>query len=295
MIRTSAQRARRVATWSHVWIPLAIIFTATAAMKIGPQTELVPIPVGDATLHARLYRPAGRGPFPAILINHGSGRTAEELKQLGPYEQQAETLGPVFARHGYLCLFLFRRGVGPSAEAGANAVDLMNAEFVAHGQASRNQLQLQLLEGREQRDAAAALAYLRGRPDVDSNRLALVGHSFGGSLTLLLAEHDSHLRALVLFSTAGSSWDNSPELRARLIASLSRIQAPVFFIHAANDYSINPGTVMDATLAQLGRRHRLKIYPPIGVTPDDGHAFPLTGVKIWEPEVFAFLRETMQK
>ena len=295
MIRTSAQRVQRVANWSHVWIPLAIIFTATAAMKTGPQTELVSIPVGDATLSAKLYRPAGRGPFPAILINHGSGRTAEQLKQLGPYEQQAETLGPVFARHGYLCLFLFRRGVGPSTETGVNAVDLMNAEFVAHGQAARNQLQLQLLEGREQRDAAAALIYLRGRPDVDSNRLGLVGHSFGGSLTLLLAEHDSHLRALVLFSTAGYSWNNSPELRARLIASLPHIQAPVFFIHAANDYSINPGTVMDATLAQLGRRHRLKIYPPIGVTPDDGHDFPLSGVKIWEPEVFAFLRETMRK
>jgi dienelactone hydrolase len=171
----------------------------------------------------------------------------------------------------------------------------MNAEFVTHGQSARNQLQLQLLEGREQRDAVAALTYLRGRPDVDPNRLALVGHSFGGSLTLLVAEREPQLRALVVFSTAGYSWDNSPELRTRLIASLSHIQAPVFFIHAANDYSINPGTAMDATLAQLGKPHRLKIYPPIGHTPDDGHAFPLIGVKIWEPEVFAFLRETMQK
>jgi pimeloyl-ACP methyl ester carboxylesterase len=75
---------------------------------------------------------------------------------------------------------------------------------------------------------------------------------------------------------------------------LSRVQAPVFFIHAANDYSLNPGKVMDERLAQLKKPHRLEIYPPIGRTPDDGHAFPLTGVRIWESDVFAFLSRYMQ-
>ena len=282
-------------TRPSVWIALAIVVTASAVSGRGRQPEVVAIRSGDVTLHAMLFRPAGRGPFPAVLINHGSGRTPEELTQSGPYEEQAETLGPVFARHGYLCLFLFRRGVGLSTAAGSNAVDLMNAEFAARGQDARNQLQLQLLDGRELNDAAAGLAYLRDLPDVDSKRLALVGHSFGGSLTLLLAERDPGVRTIVIFSAAGYSWDNSPELRARLSASLAHTPAPVFFIHAANDYSINPGTEMDKTLAQLGKPHRLKIYPPIGRTPDDGHAFPLIGVKIWEADVFAFLRDTMRK
>ena len=52
----------------------------------------------------------------------------EELKRLGPYEKQAEVLGPVFARHGYVFLYLFRRGVGLSADQGTNAVDAMNSE-----------------------------------------------------------------------------------------------------------------------------------------------------------------------
>jgi hypothetical protein len=39
----------------------------------------------------------------------------------------------VFATHGYVLLFLFRRGVEPSTSAGKNAIDLMNEEFAVHG------------------------------------------------------------------------------------------------------------------------------------------------------------------
>ena len=105
---------------------------ATGQSRTGPETVVVHN--GSITLHALLWRPQGRGPFPAILLNHGSGRTREELERLGPYEGQAETLGPVFARRGYLFLFLFRQGVGLSADQGTSAVDLMNSEFAAHGQ-----------------------------------------------------------------------------------------------------------------------------------------------------------------
>jgi dipeptidyl aminopeptidase/acylaminoacyl peptidase len=81
----------------------------------------------------------------------------------------------------------------------------------------------------------------------------------------------------------------------RLLSAVEHIRAPVFFIHAANDYTVAPGRVLDARLQQLGKPHRLKIYPPIGRMPDDGHAFPLLGVSIWEPDVFAFLDEHMRR
>ena len=261
--------------------------------RSGPDTVVVHS--GSVTLRGVVWRPSGRGPFPAILLNHGSGRTREELERLGPYEGQADTLGPVFARHGYVFLFLFRRGVGLSAAQGANAIDLMNGELAAHGQEARNTLQLQLLEGRELSDALAGLAFLRNLPDVDPHDVGVVGHSFGGSLTVLMAEREPDLRAVVVFSGAGYSWDRSPELRERLLAALAHVQAPMFFIHAANDYSIAPGKALDARLQQLGKAHRLKIYPPIGRTADDGHAFPIIGVSRWEADVFAFLEEYMRR
>jgi len=228
-------------------------------------------------------------------VNHGSGRTRAQLGRLGPYENQAETLGPVFARHGYVFLFLFRRGVGLSVDQGESAVDLMNNEMTARGQAARNALQLRLLEGRELSDAEAGLALLRRLPVVDARRIAIVGHSFGASLSMIQAEREPSLRAMVLFSSVGYSWDRSPELRSRLTAAMTHVRAPIFLIHAENDYSTNPGKVLDARLAELRKVHRLKIYPPIGKTPDDGHDFPLNGVPVWESDVFAFLDEHVRK
>src|SRR6267154_1811124 len=121
--------------YASVLVLLVLTLTLAKAQGQTPGgPETVVIHNGSATLHAVLWRPQGRGPFPAILLNHGSGRTREDLERLGPYEQNAERLGPVFARHGYVFLYLFRRGVGLSSDQGANAVDRMNSEFAGNGQ-----------------------------------------------------------------------------------------------------------------------------------------------------------------
>jgi carboxymethylenebutenolidase len=282
--------------YAFVLASLVLTLTPTTSMGQtfdGPETVVVHN--GPVTLHAMLWHPPGRGPFPAILLNHGSGRSREQLERLGPYERNAETLGPVFSRHGYVFLYLFRHGVGTSSDQGANAFDLMNKESAEHGQEARNRLQLRLLENRDMDDALSGLKFLRALPYVDARNIALVGHSFGGSLTVLLAEREPNLRAVVVFSGAGYSFDRSPALRARLLTAIDRIAAPVFCIHAENDYSLSSGKVLDARREQIGKPHRLKIYPPIGQTVDDGHDFLYLGVKIWEPDVFAFLDKNMRR
>ena len=276
----------------------SLVLTLTPNTSMGQKSsgpETVVVHNGPVALHAMVWRPQGSGPFAAILLNHGSGRSREQLERLGPYERNAETLGPVFSRHGYVFLYLFRHGVGPSSDQGANAFDLMNRESAEHGQETRNTLQLRLLENREMDDALSGLKFLRSLPYVDARKIALVGHSFGGSLTVLLAEREPNLRAVVIFSGAGYSFDRSPALRARLLTAIDRIATPVFFIHAENDYSLSSGKVLDARREQIGKPHRLKIYPPIGQTVDDGHDFLHLGVNIWEPDVFAFLDENMRK
>jgi dienelactone hydrolase len=282
----------------YAFVLAPLFLTLTTAMAWGQTSggpETVAVHSGSAILHAMVWRPQGPGPFPAILLNHGSGRTREDLEHLGPYERNAEKLGPVFARHGYVFLYLFRHGVGLSTDQGASAVDLMNSESAAHGQQARNALQLQLLENREMEDALSGLKFLQALPYVDARNVAAIGDSFGGALTVLLAEREPNLRALVVFSGTGYSFDRSPELRARLLAAIDHIAAPVFFIHAENDYSLSSGKVLDARRDQIGKPHRLKIYPPIGRTVDDGHDFLHLGVNIWEPDVFAFLSENMRK
>src|SRR3982074_571299 len=85
----------------------AVPLATTARGQSIDEPETVLVRNGPVTLHALVFRPQGRGPFPAILLNHGSGRTAEELNRLGPYERNAEKLGPVFACHGSVFLYLF--------------------------------------------------------------------------------------------------------------------------------------------------------------------------------------------
>lgn len=274
-------------------LPLVSAGAARAEGQVSGGPDTVVVLSGALKLRALLWRPRGRGPFPAVLFNHGSGRSRDDLQRLGPYERQADVLGPVYAGHGYVFLYLFRRGVGLSP--GSNSVDLMDSALAAHGQEGRNELQLQLLEGREMDDALAGLAFLRGLPDVDSRDIAVVGHSFGGALTLLVAERDSTLRAVVVFSGAGGSWEHSPPLRARLITAVGRTTAPIFFIHAANDYSVAPGEALAAEMARLGKPQRVKIYPPVGRTADEGHRLIYLGVTTWEPDVFAFLDERMRQ
>jgi hypothetical protein len=67
-------------------------------------SELLDVQSGALTLRAQLWRPSGGGPFPAVLFNHGSYGTDDPLPSSEP-----ETLGPVFARHGYVLLWLHRQ------------------------------------------------------------------------------------------------------------------------------------------------------------------------------------------
>jgi dienelactone hydrolase len=253
--------------------------------------ETVIVRSGVFELHALLWRPPGEGRFPAVLFNHGSGH-ASGVDAAGNRDQRhPEALGPVFVRHGYVFLYLFRRGDGLSAGQGVPSADRMETAFAAGGQKARNETQVRLLETDEMDDALAGLAYLRTLKMVDAARISVVGHSFGGSLSFLVAERVLDIRAIVLFSAAGYSWDRSPELRKRLLTAASRVRAPALFVHAANDYSTTAGTALSAELTKQGKVGVLKIYPPVGQTSAEGHDFIHSRISTWEPDVFAFLDE----
>jgi dienelactone hydrolase len=117
----------------------------------------------------------------------------------------------------------------------------------------------------------------------------VAGHSFGGALTVLIADRDPGVRAIVTFAAGSNSWDRSTPLRAHLLAAVDRMSATAFFIHAENDYSINPGKELAAEMGRVGKPHFVKIYPPVGQSADAGHDFLHLRIPTWEPDVFDFL------
>jgi len=291
-LRPDRGAALRVAALVLLLAPVRIGAAADEAAALAHETVVVPS--GPLRLRAFLWQPQGTGPFPVILFNHGSGST--DPAHTGPFAitEAAEKLGPIFVKHGYAFLFLFRRGQGLSADQGPFLQDILQSEETARGKEARQHLQLVLMTTDHLDDVIAGLTFLRNLPSIDSYRIAMMGHSFGGQLTLLAAERDNSVRAAVTFGAAAASWKDSSELRERLLAAVHKTNSPIMLIHAANDYSTVPGKIMAEKLEELGRPNVLKIYPPAGKTPDDGHNFVYTGVDRWENDVFKFLDQQLR-
>ena len=279
---------------------LAFLFVLTsAALAIDQQVSIAPetvvVPSGKLRLKAFLWKPSGLGPFPAVLFCHGSGG-ADAAHTAGlPISEAAEKLAPLFLKHGYAFLYLFRRGQGLSADQGPFMQDILQHEETAKGKEARQHLQFVLATTDHLDDVMAGLSLLEATPVIDPKRIAIAGHSFGGQLTLLAAERDNSLRAAVAFAAAANSWERSSELRERLLTAVNKATAPIMLIHAANDYSTAPGYALAGELERLHKPHLLKIYPPVGRTSEDGHNFLYLAIPGWEQDVFKFLDEHVKQ
>jgi dienelactone hydrolase len=273
--------------------PVPVAFGQISEQSIAPQ--IVEIPSGNLRLKAFLWKPAGRGPFPAILFNHGSGG-ADPAHTAGlPITEAAEKLAPLFVKHGYAFLYLFRRGQGLSANEGPFMQDVLQREEVAKGKEARQHLQFVLLTTDHLDDVTAGLSFMTSLPAVDAHRIAVAGHSFGGQLTLLAAEGDTTVRAVVTFAAAAGSWERSRELRERLLTAVRKTTSPIMLIHAANDYDTSAGRALAAELERLHKPHRLKIYPRVGQSSEDGHNLVYMAIPQCEDDVFKFIDDYVKR
>ncbi|HEY7000701.1 MAG TPA: alpha/beta fold hydrolase [Candidatus Udaeobacter sp.] len=279
---------------------LAFVFVLTStALAVDQQGSIAPetvvVPSGNLRLKAFLWKPAGPGRFPAVLFCHGSGGADADHTAGLPITKAAEKLAPLFLKHGYAFLYLFRRGQGLSADQGTFIQDLLQREEKAKGKEARQHLQFVLVTTDHLDDVMAGLKFLKTAPGIDPKRLAIVGHSFGGQLTFLAAERDNTIRAAVTVSAAAGSWERSPELRQRLLTAMGRSTAPIMLIQAANDYSTAPSYALADELERLHKPHLLKIYPPVGQTSEEGHNILYLAMSLWEDDVFKFLDEHVKR
>ena len=257
--------------------------------------EKVVVPSGKLRLRAFLWKPSGPGPFPAVLFCHGSGGADADHTAGLPITEAAEKLAPMFLKHGYAFLYLFRRGQGLSDDQAPFMQEILQREEATKGKEARQHLQVVLATTDHLDDVLAALSFLKAAPAIDTKRIAIAGHSFGGQLTLLATERDKTVRAAVTFAAAANSWERSSELRDRLLAAADNGTAPIMLIQAANDYSTAPSYALADELKRRHKPHLLKIYPPVGQTSEEGHNFLYLAMPQWEHDVFGFLDEYVKR
>jgi len=143
-----------------VFFALFVLFHATAFAQSPPSPLEVTFSSGNLVLHGFLYKPEGKGPFPAILWNHGSERRPGWLPELAP----------IFLSKGYVFFIPHRRGHGRSP--GDYVMDLLDRANQSGGPQARDRKLVELMELHLQ-DQAAALAYLKDLPEVDPLRIAV--------------------------------------------------------------------------------------------------------------------------
>ena len=257
--------------------------------------QVVTIQSGKLHLKAYLWRPAGPGPFPAVLFNHGSGGATADVTAGMQITEAAEILAPFFVKHGYAFLYPFRRGQGLSADQAPFMQDALRREEESKGKDARQHLQFVLLTTEQIDDVMAALAFLKSAPQIDPTRIAVVGHSFGGQLTLLAAERDPGVRAAVTFAGAAGSWERSAEVRDTLLHAVRTTHAAIMLTHAENEYSTAPARALADELQRLKKPCVLKIYPPVGLTPDNGHGMLYEDIPAWQDDLFNFLDKYVKR
>jgi dienelactone hydrolase len=121
---------------------------------------------GDSTCAAWLYLPDGVTAPPVVVLGHGLGATRE---------MRLDAFAERFAQEGIAALAFTYRHFGDS---GGQPRQLLSIK-------------------RQLADWDAAIAHVQGRADVDGDRVAVWGSSFGGGHAITVASRHPELRAAV--------------------------------------------------------------------------------------------------
>lgn len=207
---------------------LALIF-AFSISAFAADGKSVSYKSGDETVTGMLYTPAGKGPFPALIVIHEWWGLNDWVKD------QASK----FADQGYVAL----------------AVDLYRGK-VADTQELAHELMRGVPEDRAKRDLRAAFDYLAAQSNVKRDRIGSVGWCMGGGYSLDVALLEPKLAATII---------NYGHL-ATDPAEIKKINAPILGSFGGKDGGITPDDVkkFQQILNQLGKKNEIKIYPDAG-------------------------------
>ena len=211
----------------RILIPLTLLLLT--ASTFATDGKSVTYKSGDETVQGILYTPAGKAPFPAIIVIHEYWGLNDWVKE------QASKLSD----QGYVTL----------------AIDLYRGK-VATTPDVAHEIMRGVPEDRAKRDLHAAFEFLASQPNVRKDRIGSIGWCMGGGYSLDVALQEPALAADVINY---GHLATDPE-------ALKKINAPILGSFGGQDHGITPDDVhkFEATLKQLGKQIDVKIYDDAG-------------------------------
>jgi dienelactone hydrolase len=192
-------------------------------------------------LQGILFKPAGNGPFPAVIVSHGAGGSANGYSRAVARTMVAWGLVVIATNYTHA-------GGAPIGSPGTAAEPGASAPNVARAR--------QLVE------------LLRGLGYVDMSRLAAHGHSMGAFVTAgFLAAHPDVLR--VASHTAGGARPDSIAGPAPSESQVGTIRTPYQLHHGDNDQvvALSSDQRLAGVLLSRGVAYELHVYA--GADHDD--------------------------
>ena len=210
-------------------VTLSLVLSLLGTFAFAAEGKSVSYKSGDETVSGMIYTPAGKGPFPALIVIHEWGGLNDWVKG------QASKL----ADEGYVVL----------------AIDLYRGK-VADTPELAHELMRGVPEDRATRDLKAAFAYLAAQPNVKKDRIGAIGWCMGGGYSLDVALTEPSLAADVI--NYGHLATDPEELK--------KIHAPILGLFGGQDRGITPEDVkkFQAAMEKLGKKIEVKIYPDAG-------------------------------
>jgi dienelactone hydrolase len=236
-------------------------------------------------LVATTYRPKGKGPFPLIVLNHGSPATAAEREKMGRYRVLPRV--QEFVIRGYAVVVPMRRGYGMTGGKWAEAYGRCEApDYYAAGEQGGA-------------DILATTTHMAKQPWVDRRQIVLVGQSAGGFAAMAAASRrPPGVVAVVNFSGGrGGRPDSSPgepcgadNMKSAIARFAQTIRVPVLWHYAENDRYFSPAHVREwfGAFEAAGAPGTLVMQPPFG---RDGHSLfsAAAGRPIWTAAFDVFM------
>jgi len=162
------------------------------------RSEAVTVDAGGWPLPATLTMPTGDGPFPGMVMVHGSG-PADRDTSFGPNKPFRDLAEGLSSRGVAVLRYDKCTAVHPRRVAGLRSLTVKE----------------EVID-----DAVAAVKLLRGTPGVRADRVFVLGHSLGGMLAPRIAAADASIAGLIVMAGAVRALEQAIQDQTRYVAML---------------------------------------------------------------------------